>query len=190
MKSFDISHLNILSLIIGMDKTKWYDLKMVHFDRTFPILRAMPSWRQSDLRKLYFNYHQMNWREKQQHKIVRTFAHTCFNKIEVKAGECLYNFRCHRNVVHFAKKKKHNRVAMVLYDNWTYINIHFINVYNSKKKWNYFVDNTIWEWCSEYDYYFIRWIMEDDFMNIDDIFWDIRVELTRLFPFYLWKYEN
>lgn len=154
------------------------------------ILLTINSAKLDEIYKILTLYHKMNWREKQQHKIVRTFARTCFNRIEVEAGECLYNFRCHKNAVHFAKKKKQNRIAMVLYDNGTYINIHFINVYNSKKKWDYFVDNTIWEWCSEYDYYFIRWIMEDEFMNVNDIFWALRVELTRLFPFYLWKYEN
>ncbi len=113
---------------------------------------------------------------------MRAFSRTAFNRIEVKPWEIHYNFRCHLNSVHYAKKLKHNRVAMVMYDNWDYISIHFINVYKDKKWDDYFVDNTVGEWSSSYEYYFVRWIMKEGFDDIGNVFTDYRRRLNKFLP--------
>jgi hypothetical protein len=50
--------------------------------------------------------------------------------------------------------------------------IHFLNYKNKK-----FVDNTLGEWSSRYEYYFIRWIEQEDMWNVNNIFQAFRREL-------------
>lgn len=96
-----------------------------------------------------------------------------YNKIEVKPGRLLFNFRCHNNAVHFAKKGKHKKLVMCVYieDN-TYPVVHFINY-----KKGVFTDNTLGEWTTQFDYYFIKWIEDDEMWNIFDIFDAFKCEL-------------
>lgn len=95
-----------------------------------------------------------------------------FNKISVQSGECRYNFRCQYNSVHEAKKNKHSKIAMCVYIEYGYPIIHFIN-YNKEK----FIDNTLGQWSSRLDFYFIKWIEDEDMWNVDDIFSAFRNEL-------------
>lgn len=98
-----------------------------------------------------------------------------YNKIKVKSGKCRYNFRCQMNAVHEAKKHKHKKIAMCVYmDEGTYPIIHFINYHKGK-----FIDNTLGEWSSQYDYYFIRWIEDEDMWNVNHVFTAFRTELRK-----------
>lgn len=95
-----------------------------------------------------------------------------YNKIEVIPGKLLFNFRCHNNAVHIAKKKKHKKLAMCVYITEGYPIVHFIN-YNNKK----FKDNTLGIWTTQYDYYFIKWIGEDEMWDIFTFFDALKSEL-------------
>lgn len=104
-----------------------------------------------------------------------------YNKINVKAGKCLYNFRCQKNAVDFAKKNKNKKLAMCFYlDEYGDIFIHFINFHKGK-----YVDNTLGVWSNQLDYYFIRWIKNDEMFNIDDIFTSFREDLRRVIGWWL-----
>jgi hypothetical protein len=87
-------------------------------------------------------------------------------KITVVPGKCRWNYRCHMNAVHESIKHKHKKIAMVMYmyENGTPI-IHFVNYKKGK-----FIDNTLGEWCVEYQYYLIKFIEKEDFFNVGDIF--------------------
>ena len=97
-----------------------------------------------------------------------------YKKIKVKAGKCRYNFRCQYNSVHEAKKNKHKKLAMCIYLDDGYPIIHFIN-YNKGK----FVDNTLGEWSSRVDFYFVRWITDEEMWKVDTIFTAFRKELRK-----------
>jgi len=97
-----------------------------------------------------------------------------YKKIEVKAGKCRFNFKCHYNSVHEAKKNKHKKLAMCIYLDDGYPIIHFIN-YNKGK----FVDNTLGEWSSRVDFYFVRWITDEEMWKVDTIFTAFRKELRK-----------
>lgn len=97
-----------------------------------------------------------------------------YKKIKVKAGKCRYNFRCQYNSVHEAKKNKHKKLAMCIYLDDGYPIIHFINYYKGK-----FIDNTLGEWSSRVDFYFVRWITDEEMWQIDTIFTAFRKELRK-----------
>lgn len=104
-----------------------------------------------------------------------------YNRIKVNPGKCRYNFKCQMNAVHEAKKHKHKKIAMCVYmDDGTYPIIHFIN-YNKKV----FIDNTLGEWSSKHDYYFIRWIDDRDMFYVDTIFTAFRRELRNQLSWWL-----
>lgn len=103
-----------------------------------------------------------------------------YNTIEVKAGKCRFNRKCQMNSVHEAKKNKHKKIAMCIYMDGGYPIIHFIN-YNKK----IFVDNTLGEWSTRYNYYFIRWIKDEDMWDVDVIFTAFRKELRKQLSWWL-----
>jgi hypothetical protein len=96
------------------------------------------------------------------------------NLIEVKPGKCRYNFKCQMNAVHEADKKGDKKIAMCVYLDNGYPIIHFINYRKGK-----FVDNTLGQWSTLQKYYFIKWIHEDEFWNVDNIFGSYRKELRK-----------
>lgn len=95
-----------------------------------------------------------------------------YSKIEVKSGKCKWNFRCSFNSVHYAKKNKDKKIAMCVYMDGDYPFIHFVNYKNKQ-----FVDNTLGEWSSRYEYYFIRWVEQQDMWDVNNIFQAFRREL-------------
>ena len=97
-----------------------------------------------------------------------------YNKIEVTAGKCRFNYQCHRNSVSEAKKDNHKKLAMVVYIEDGYAIVHFIN-YNNKT----FTDNTLGEWTSQIDYYFIKWIKSKDMWDVFTVFNAFRGELRK-----------
>lgn len=108
-----------------------------------------------------------------------------YNKIEVKAGKCRFNYRCSANAVHDAVKNKDKKIAMCVYIDEGYPVIHFINY-----KKGVFTDNTLGVWSSQYDYYFIRWIKEDEFFQVDYIFESFRRELRNVLSWWTKLWSN
>lgn len=107
-------------------------------------------------------------------KEMRDHVLATYKTIKVKSGKCRYNFRCQMNAVHEASKHKHKKIAMCVYIDDGHPIIHFIN-YDGKK----FIDNTLGEWSSFNKYYFVKWIDENDFYNVNTIFTAFRRELQK-----------
>jgi len=97
-----------------------------------------------------------------------------FNTVKVKSGKVLYNFRCQYNAVHFAKKNKDKKIAMCMCERNGEVFIHFVNYHKGR-----YTDNTLGEWSSIYNYYFIRWIKQEDMWDVDDIFTAFRYSLRQ-----------
>lgn len=103
-----------------------------------------------------------------------------YDKIDVKAGKCRFNYRCHNNAVHTAVRKKHKKIAVCVYIDGNYPIVHFINYHKDK-----FVDNTLGEWTTQYDYYFIKWIEYDDFFNVFTVFDALKEELGKTLSWWI-----
>lgn len=116
----------------------------------------------------------MTYNDNRARKEICNYIISKYNKIEVRVGKCRYNFRCHNNAVHEAKRKNHKKLAMVVYIDDGYPIVHFIN-YHKKQ----FVDNTLGEWTTQYDYYFIKWVKDDEMWDIFDVFYAIKEELGK-----------
>ena len=116
----------------------------------------------------------MEYNNHKAHREILKHIVSKYNKIEVKAGKCKWNYQCHRNSVHFAKKNKHKKLAMVVYVEDGYPIVHFVN-YNKKQ----FVDNTLGEWTPQFDYYFIKWIKKEDYFDIFTVFNAFKAELGK-----------
>lgn len=95
-----------------------------------------------------------------------------YNTIKVESGKCRYNYRCQMNSVHEAKKNKHKKLAMCVCEQNGGIFIHFINYHKGK-----FIDNTLGQWSKQQNYYFIKWIKDEDMWGINHIFTSFREEL-------------
>lgn len=107
-------------------------------------------------------------------KEISNYIISKYSKIKVKPGKCRYNFRCHNNAVHDAKRKNDKKLAMVVYLADSYPIVHFINYHNKK-----FVDNTLGEWTTQYDYYFVKWIKNEDMWDIFTVFDAFKEELGK-----------
>lgn len=94
--------------------------------------------------------------------------------IEVHPGKCRYNYKCQMNAVHEALRKGDKKIAMCVYLDENYPIIHFINYRKGK-----FVDNTLGEWSAKKNYYFIKWITQGEFWEVNDIFGGYREELRK-----------
>jgi len=119
-------------------------------------------------------------------KIIKGMVIANHQKIKVSPGLCRYNFRCHMNAVHDAIDKKQNEIAMCIYFDDNYPIIHFLNV---DKKGKY-IDNTLGNWASTYDYYLIRHIEKDSFFQVNEIFSKYRKELRNRLPFFVRMLSN
>ena len=93
----------------------------------------------------------------------------------VVAGKCRFNFQCFDNAVHEAYENSWDKVALVVYIANKCPIIHCINI-NEKGE---FVDNTLGHICREKEYYFVRYIMEEEFPDRWMICKGLRKELRR-----------
>ena len=103
-----------------------------------------------------------------------------YEKINVESGKCRYNFKCHFNAVHEAKKNGHEKIAMCMYIDEGYPIIHFVNYFEGK-----YVDNTLGQWTKLNDYYFVKWISDDQMWAVDEIFGAFRKDLRRRLSWWL-----
>lgn len=102
---------------------------------------------------------------KKQRKQIVNYIVSNHERINVSPGLCRFNYKCHMNAVNDAITAGDEWVAMCVYIDNGYPIIHFINIHDGK-----YVDNTLGEWSSKYNYYLIRSISKDEFWDIDDIF--------------------
>lgn len=103
--------------------------------------------------------------------------------VEVKAGLCRYNYKCHLNTVHDAVNNNEGCIAMlVCFDKREpkYSFIHFVNV----SIFGEYTDNTLGYWIKDYNCYLIKEIGMEDFDRIGDIFDDYRKHIKSILPFY------
>lgn len=101
------------------------------------------------------------------------------SKINVSSGICRFNYRCFNNAVHDALMRKESKICMCFYLNGGWPIIHFINV---TKDGNY-IDNTLGKWSTQYEYYFIRFIDEEQFFEVYQIIDSYRKEVRSNLPF-------
>lgn len=97
-----------------------------------------------------------------------------YNTIKVKPGKCRFNFKCHMNSTHEAKRNNHKKLAMCIYIDEGYPIIHFVNYHKGK-----FVDNTLGEWITQVDCYFIKWVKQKEMFTIEKIFTAFSLELRK-----------
>lgn len=122
----------------------------------------------------------MQLRNKKADREIYEWVVSCLEQITVVPGECRYNFMCHMNAIHEAKKSKEKRIAMCFHIKNGSPIIHFINV----NEYGVFVDNTLGHLSSEYTYYLIKYVKEDEFFNIDNIFLYYRKYVRRSLSFW------
>lgn len=103
---------------------------------------------------------------------IKRFIENNYERIDVKGGNCRFNYKCHLNTVHEAIENKQNKLAMCIYMDDDYPIIHFVNCNKDE-----FIDNTLGHWATQYDYYLIKYIEKKDFFNIVKIFLQYRQEL-------------
>jgi len=121
----------------------------------------------------------MNLLNKKAKEIIKEIVIKNYSKIKVNSGICRYNFKCHHNAVHDAINDKQDKIAMCFYIDNDYPIIHFINIDENGK----YIDNTLGNWSSIYDYYLIKYIEKDKFFQVNDIFSEYRKELNEKLPF-------
>lgn len=102
------------------------------------------------------------------------------NKIDVRHGKCRFNYKCQCNAVHEAINKKQSRVAMCMYIDGDYPIIHFVNVSKKGK----FKDNTLGNWATNYEFFFIKYVDDVDYFNINDVFNSYSKELRNQLSFF------
>jgi hypothetical protein len=102
---------------------------------------------------------------------MRDHIDSTYERINVSPGKIHYNYRCHLNAVHYARKKKDKKLALVLYreNNSEHYSVHFVNYHNKV-----FVDNTIGYWAKSYEYRFIRWVNENEYDSVMHILSDTK----------------
>lgn len=122
----------------------------------------------------------MGLKKKYKKKIVKgieEFIISNYEKVDLIMGEGLFNNRCHHNSVQAVKEGWADEVYLCLCVSKEYYPIvHVIN-----KTQGVFVDNTLGYRFSEYDYYIVREIREDEFYRVDNILGDKKRELIKLF---------
>lgn len=100
-------------------------------------------------------------------------------KIKVNAGLCRFNYKCQINAVNDAILNKETRVALCFTVRGETVIIHFVNVSEN----GVFTDNTLGYYTAKYEYYFVKFIEEEDFMEIDSVFSAYREMLHDKLPF-------
>ncbi|MDX1365897.1 MAG: hypothetical protein R3243_16955 [Arenibacter latericius] len=103
--------------------------------------------------------------KKKQRKQVIDYVVSNHDKIIVHPGVCRYNYKCHMNAVHDAISDGDDSLAMCIYIDDGYPVIHFINIHDGE-----YVDNTLGQWSSRYEYYLVKKISSDEFFEIESIF--------------------
>ena len=122
---------------------------------------------------------------KKAEEIIRNKILSEHNCITVKPGKCRWNFRCHNNAIHEAVRKGDKEIAMVIYFDKGCPIVHFINYRKGQ-----YIDNTLGEWTQRYEYYFIKFIPQEDFWNVYTFHNTYRIHLRSCLPWIVRKLSN
>ncbi len=119
---------------------------------------------------------------------IRNMIISELEKIQIKAGLCRFNNRCHLNSVHDAIEAKQDKLAMCFCvpKKGSGSFIHFINI-DSKGA---YIDNTLGHWSRKYDYYLIKIIIENEFFNVENIFAAYRKNIRSRLGFFTRIFSN
>lgn len=112
--------------------------------------------------------------------VMAEYVRDKYREIRVQPGLCRMNFRCHLNVVHDAIVNNEDKVCIVIYIDTGRPVIHFLNF-----KDGVYFDNTLGQWSTRMEYYFVRFVNKEDFFNIMQIFKDFRKEIRSVLPWYV-----
>lgn len=114
------------------------------------------------------------------------------SSIQVEAGLCRLNRRCHENAVHDAVAANQDKIVMCLAISKTN-HAPFIHFVNYDSQLNKYLDNTFGYWTKNYDYYLLREVPKEDFDRILTIFTDYKKVLKSYLPFWMklfFKFED
>lgn len=100
---------------------------------------------------------------------IRDFCDSQYKLINVEPGELNFYYKCHLTSTHYAIKNGDKKLALVMYRDKKSMRpcVHFVNYTNKK-----FVDNSLGNWSSQYEYRFIRWVAKEEFFDVDNILGD------------------
>ena len=104
------------------------------------------------------------------------------SEIKVIAGECRYNYQCHKNSAHVAEINGDDFLVVCIYIDDNFPIIHFLN-YDSIN--GEYVDNTLGIHTSMYKHYLWKKVHKKDFYKMDNVFFNLRQEITKSLPWYL-----
>lgn len=125
----------------------------------------------------------MGFITKKASSLIEHYVRSNYEKIEVKAGLCRYNYNCHSNSVHDALENNETTIALCVYfenDNGMPI-VHFVNV----DRTGVFTDNTLGVWSQKCEYYFVRFVNYSEFWDIYLIHSSFRKSIKAILPFWL-----
>lgn len=123
----------------------------------------------------------MKWADEKADKIYTNAVLSNYSKIEVVAGQCRFNFKCHLNAIHEALEKKDDRIAMCMYiDENEQVIMHFLNYHKGK-----YIENTLGHHSRFNEYYFVKWIGKEDFDVIGNIFNSTVKDWRKKLPWYV-----
>jgi hypothetical protein len=111
-------------------------------------------------------------------EFITEFIKANYEKISVESGECMYNYMCHANSVHRAIRKKQKRIALCFIIDEGNPIVHFIN-YHKKT----YTDNTLGVFSENVEYYFVRFISEEEFKDVFNIHKRLKKQIKRQLPF-------
>ena len=119
-------------------------------------------------------------------RFIENYIRTEKTLIEVKAGKCRYNYKCHCNAVHDAIEHKEQSIALCVYIASGHPIVHFVNINDNGE----YFDNTLGHWASNYDFYLIKKVDSDEFWNVDEMLGAYQDHLRNRLPFYLKLFSN
>ena len=113
-------------------------------------------------------------------RLILEYIISTYPRIKVNPGSCRFNLRCADNSVHEAIQNSDDCIAMCFYIDRGQPIIHFINCSKGE-----FIDNTLGNWASQYEYYMVKNISSEDFYNVHEIFLAFRNKVRKMIPFYI-----
>lgn len=122
-------------------------------------------------------------RNKAQERVFE-FVVNNYSQIVVHSGKGLFNGKCQFNAVDSALRHRDKYVCLVMFctKGFKDIGIHFINF---DEKNNKYIDNSMGQWVSCYDYYFVKNILTKDMFSVNVDFEMYEKYIKKQLPIYL-----
>lgn len=116
---------------------------------------------------------------------IKNMILTTYTKIDVLPGACRYNYKCHMNAVHEATVAGDDQIAMVYYIDGGHPIIHFLNYHKGK-----YTCNTLGHWIVQKDFFLVKFIIKDEFLNVDNIFGLLKKQTRKQLSFWVRLLSN